>query len=136
MVANPKGPMRIIIQDVKHYKLKQDLLWVGTATLVTVIIWVAYSIYLAFNKTTVDPEVNRLLQPLNPSLDQQTLMSLDDRFTPPDQFTPVGVVTKTYSSNQELVSDLTSPGSTSGANPTGQAPTLTPAPTLPPNANQ
>ena len=81
--------MRIIIQDVKHLQLKQDLLWVGTATLVTVIIWISYTIYVAFNKTSIDSEVAKLLEPLNPSLDQATLMTLDERFVPPEDFTPL-----------------------------------------------
>jgi hypothetical protein len=81
--------MRIIIQDVKHLKLKQDLLWVGTATLVTVIFWVAFAIYTAFNKNTIDPSVQKLLTPLNPSLDQEALAVLDDRFIPPENFTPL-----------------------------------------------
>jgi hypothetical protein len=81
--------MRIIIQDVKHLKIKQDLLWVGTATLATVVIWIGYAIYMAFNVTTVDPAVKKLLTPLNPSLDQQALTILDNRFIPPDNFTPI-----------------------------------------------
>lgn len=84
--------MRIIIQDVKHLKLKQDLLWVGTATLVTVIFWVAFAIYTAFSKTSVDPSVQKLLTPLNPSLDQEALAVLDDQFIPPESFTPLVIL--------------------------------------------
>ena len=76
--------MRLIIQDSKHLKLKQDLLWIGTTTLVTVIIWIVYAIYSAYNQPTFDSDIEQLITPLNPSLDQETLLSLEDRFVPPE----------------------------------------------------
>jgi hypothetical protein len=75
--------MRLIIEDTKHLHLAQDMLWVGTFTLVTVIIWISYSIYLTFTKPIVDPDISRLLEPLNPTLDQATLQNLNSRFNPP-----------------------------------------------------
>lgn len=79
--------MRLIIQDSKHLKLKQDLLWIGTTTLVTVIIWIAYAIYSAYNQPAFDPDIEELIAPLNPSLDQETLLSLENRFIPPEPYT-------------------------------------------------
>lgn len=79
--------MRLIIEDAKNLKLKQDFLWIGTATLVTVIIWVSYSVYSAFNTSQTDPEIQLLLNQFNPNLDMDTLMSLEQKFIPPDDFT-------------------------------------------------
>lgn len=79
--------MRIIIQDIRHLKLKQDFLWVGTVTLVTVIMWITYAIYAAFQKSTVDPEITKLLTPLNSSLDQEAINIIDSRYQPPEEFT-------------------------------------------------
>jgi hypothetical protein len=78
--------MRIIIQDVRHLKLKQDFLWVGTVTLVTVILWIAYAIYAAFQQSTVDPEIVKLTAPLNPTLDQTAISIIDNRYRPPTDF--------------------------------------------------
>ena len=105
--------MRIIIQDIKHLKLKQDLLWVGTTTLVTVILWVAFAIYTAFNKSTIDPSVNKLLEPLNPSLDQVALDSLKNRFVPPEEFT-ILVLDKTGNGQRSVPSGQTQIASSSG----------------------
>jgi hypothetical protein len=119
--------MRIIIQDVQHLKLKQDLLWLGTATLVTVVIWISYAIYAAFNKTTVDSEVQKLLTPLTPTLDRVTLSSLDNRFVPPETF-PIYNVTGEGDSRK--ISTLNSSGepnlATHSAILTKPAPVVTP----------
>jgi hypothetical protein len=91
--------MRIIIQDVKHLKIKQDLLWIGTTTLVTIILWVAYAIYTAFNQSSIDPAIKKLLEPLNPSLDQTALEVVKQRFVVPDDFT-ILVIDSSNSHNQ------------------------------------
>ena len=79
--------MRLIIEDTKHLHFAQEMLWVGTFTLVTVVIWISYSIYLTFVKPTIDPDISQLLEPLNPTLDQATLQNLNNRFNPPTNFT-------------------------------------------------
>jgi hypothetical protein len=106
--------MRIIIQDIRHLQLKQDLLWVGTATLATVIIWIAFAIYTAFNQNTTDLEVKKLLTPLNPSLDQQALSYLSDRYVPPLEFNPIiiekeGSIKKITSVNRTTATSSASP---------------------------
>lgn len=125
--------MRIIIQDTKHLKIKQDLLWVGTATLVTVIIWVVYAVYVAFNRSTVDTSVEKLLTPLNPSLDQAALTRLNDRFVPPADFTILVVNSSDGNDRQVVPLGQTTPEipvSTLSA----QLPSPTPSPT--PAVNQ
>ncbi|OGV96806.1 hypothetical protein A2W24_03140 [Microgenomates group bacterium RBG_16_45_19] len=75
--------MRLIIEDTKHLNLAQDLLWVGTFTLVTVIIWIVYGVYVTFTKPYPDSDTSQLLTPLNPTLDQEMLHNLSQRFAPP-----------------------------------------------------
>ena len=121
--------MRIIIQDVKHLKIRQDLLWVGTATLVTVIMWVVYAVYATLNRSTVDPSIQKLLTPLNPSLDQEALAVLDNRFIPPENFTILvysgeGDTGQIVPLNESVVKTATS----SGRLPTAAGPTPTPLP--------
>lgn len=79
--------MRLILENASQLKFKENMLWIGVMTLATVFIWVSYSVYSAVNKSTIDPNVNKLLTPLNPNLDQELLADLDNRFKPADQFT-------------------------------------------------
>lgn len=48
-------------------------------SLITVIIWAAYEIYYAFNKTTVPEVFEELILPLDPELNVNLLNSLKDR---------------------------------------------------------
>ncbi len=105
--------MRIIIQDAKHLKLKQDMLWIGTTTLVTVVVWVGFAIYTAFNQTKVDTSVSKLLTPLNPSLDQEALAILDKQVNLPTEFS-VLVITKDRPSINVLPPSSSSPSASSG----------------------
>jgi hypothetical protein len=84
--------MRLIIDSSRHLKFKENLLWLGTTTLVTVVIWVVYTIYAAYSRPQLDPEVQALLTPLNPTLDREAIQMLGDLVIPPDEFTPIIVV--------------------------------------------
>ena len=79
--------MRLILHDANQFKFKQDLLWVGVSTLATVVIWIMFSIYSAFTQTTIDPEVQKMLSPINPTLDKSVLAKLEDVYYPPDNYT-------------------------------------------------
>jgi hypothetical protein len=81
--------MRLMIDNTRHLKFKENLLWLGTTTLVTVVIWVVYAIYIAYNKPQLDPEVQALLTPLNPQLDQEAIKMLGEPVIPPENFTPI-----------------------------------------------
>lgn len=81
--------MRLIIEDVRHLKLREQMLILGMTTLVTVVMWITYAIYIAYNKPQVDEEVVGLLSPLDPNLDQETLTGLEGRVAPPTEFTIV-----------------------------------------------
>lgn len=78
--------MRLLISNANQFKVKQDLMWVGILTFVTALVWITYSIYLAYNTSTIDSEVSALLDPLNPTLDQETLSQVSNRFKPPEDF--------------------------------------------------
>lgn len=79
--------MRLLLSNPNQFKLKQDLLWVIILTFITIIIWISYSIYLAYNKSTIDPEVTALLEPLNPALNQKALDILASQIEIPSDFT-------------------------------------------------
>lgn len=79
--------MRLLLSNPNQFKLKQDLLWVIILTFITILIWISYSIYLAYNKSTIDPEVTALLEPLNPTLNQKALDILARQREIPSEFT-------------------------------------------------
>lgn len=79
--------MRLLLSNPNQFKLKQDLLWVIILTFITILIWISYSIYLAYNKSTIDPEVTALLEPLNPTLNQKALDILASQREIPSEFT-------------------------------------------------
>ena len=79
--------MRLMLQDANQFKFKQDLLWVGVSTFATVLIWIFYSIYVAFTQTTIDTEVQSMLTPINPTLDKSVLSLLEDVYYPPEDYT-------------------------------------------------
>jgi len=81
--------MKLIVNDVKHLKLKETLLWLGLSTGFTVFVWVSYSVYAALNKPTFTDEIIELSQPIDPTLNKAALDSLEQRFNPPDAFTVV-----------------------------------------------
>ncbi len=115
--------MRLIVHDYKHLKLKQDLLWVGTSTLVTVIFWIAYAVYSSFTKEYSDPLIEQLATPLDPTINQEVLNSLSDRHVPPEPFVVLTVADESGSNAQPgtgfFVQNATTSGNTASSSALG-----------------
>lgn len=79
--------MRILFQSANQLKYREEMLWLGTTTLATVIIWIIYAVYVAYNTPVVDEQVQNLLKPLTPTLDATTLQGLNQRYTPQEPYT-------------------------------------------------
>lgn len=79
--------MRILFQSANQLKYREEMLWLGTTTLATVIIWIIYAVYVAYNTPVVDEQVQNLLKPLTPNLDATTLKGLNQRYTPQEPYT-------------------------------------------------
>jgi hypothetical protein len=57
--------MRILFQSANQLKYREEMLWLGTTTtLATVIIWIIYAVYVAYNTPVVDEQVQNLLKAL------------------------------------------------------------------------
>jgi uncharacterized protein YpuA (DUF1002 family) len=84
--------MRLLFSNVSQFKFKRDMLTLTVMTFVTVIFWIIYSVYAAFSKSTVDPSIQQLLTPLNPTLNQEVLALFNDRYQPPTDFNILIVV--------------------------------------------
>lgn len=63
----------------KTNKNLAKLSWLMIFTTLTVFIWVGLEIYRMANKTTITPVLQEQLEPLDPSLDGQTINSLKER---------------------------------------------------------
>lgn len=83
--------MRLALESVRQLKFRRNLLLIGSLGLVSILIWMSYSLYDIYRKDIVDPEVDQYLKPLNPSLDLGTLESLQDRYEPPSDFSIIGI---------------------------------------------
>lgn len=65
--------MALSLSDLRQ---KQAFLKVLIFSLVTVIIWVGFSIFRSQNKTAISPELLQLAVPLNPNINAETLNSI------------------------------------------------------------
>ncbi len=65
----------------KFVKLRQEtkLLWALILALVAVLIWIAVSILSPKKEQVISPELRKLAEPLNPSLNQEILNSLSTK---------------------------------------------------------
>lgn len=54
-------------------RLKRDFFRLSIITLVTVIIWIGITVYRVLNVNHVRPEIDKLLSPLTPALDLDTM---------------------------------------------------------------
>ena len=78
--------MRLIIRDIRHWQVKYDTLRFGILSFIVVTAWIGFEIYHAYTTSTINPEVEKYLTPLNPSLNTKVLDNLANRFVPPEQF--------------------------------------------------
>lgn len=81
--------MRLIIKNLKHWRVKRDALTLGILSFVVVILWIAIEVYQTYVQTTVTGDVQDQLEPLSPSIDNQALDGLKNRFSPPGSFSVI-----------------------------------------------
>lgn len=60
-------------------KLSRHVLYTAIITLITVLTWVGFTIYRAYTKTAVSPDVRKQLAPINPKLDTKIIDNLKSR---------------------------------------------------------
>lgn len=72
--------------------VKVDVLVLGIFSLIAVLIWVAYSLYDTFATSTIEPDVEALLEPLDPNLNSDVIAKLQDHYVLPEEFTILAVI--------------------------------------------
>ena len=65
-------------------KLGKDFFRLSILTLVTVIVWIGMTVYRTLNSSQVKPEVTKLLLPLTPTLDLDTIERIRQREIVPE----------------------------------------------------
>jgi hypothetical protein len=62
----------------------KDFFRLSILTLVTVIVWIGMTVYRTLNSSQVKPEVTKLLLPLTPTLDLDTIEKIRQRAVVPE----------------------------------------------------
>ena len=85
-------------------KLKLDVFYLSVISLLTVVVWVGFSVYQSLSKNTVDASVQKLITQINPNLDTEAFYQFQKtRVTPPEEFQ---IITYTRQNNQPLRATL------------------------------
>ncbi len=63
--------------NLGNLQQKQTLLRILVFTLVTVVIWVALTLFRSQQKTGIAPELQKLAEPLNPNIDVQVIERIE-----------------------------------------------------------
>lgn len=65
---------------MNQLKFGKNIFVLSILTLVTAFVWIGYEVYHAYTKTTVPQVVTRLIQPLNPTIDQKALDEIREKY--------------------------------------------------------
>jgi hypothetical protein len=75
--------MKSYLQPLEH---KQTLLRIFVFSLITIIIWVGFSIFLSQSNTALPPELKEISKPLNPNINMETVSRIESkRFYSPEE---------------------------------------------------
>ena len=68
-----------MISQLYEKTLRRDLFRLAIMTLATVVIWIGLETYRAFTKSQIKSEIRRQIVPLTPSLDLDTMETVNQR---------------------------------------------------------
>lgn len=105
---------------MKKIKAQKDILYVSISCFVVVAVWVATNIYHANVTSTIEPDLQTQIVPINPTFDESTIQKIKSR----KKILPV-FESKASSSEAELTPSPTIPEPT-GAGATPALPTTQP----------
>jgi hypothetical protein len=71
--------MKAANKDLSHLYKRQQILQLATFTLVTIFIWIGFSLFRSQKKTSISAEQTLLSQPLTPSINTQVIESLEQK---------------------------------------------------------
>ena len=97
---------------ISNLKQKQAFLRVLVFSLLTVMIWVGFSLFRSQQRTVIPPELLQLAVPLNPNVDLDTVTRLEQKKTYlPSELTgfPVYRLVRDLNGGERLVTGTSSP---------------------------
>lgn len=71
--------MKAPSKDLAHLYKRQQILQLATFTLITIFIWIGFSLFRSQKKTAISAEQTLLSQPLTPSINTQVIESLEQK---------------------------------------------------------
>ena len=92
--------------SLSQLKQKQTIVRILVFSLVTVMIWVGFSLFRSQRKTVISPDLQQLALPLNPNLDLETVSRIEQkRSFQPDELSnfPVYRLVRDQSGKEQLV---------------------------------
>ncbi len=66
---------------MKKNTAQKDILYISISSCVIVVLWVGFNIYHAHVTSTIEPDLQLQIKPINPSFDSQFIQSLKSRQT-------------------------------------------------------
>ena len=58
---------------------KKRNIYLAVFTLITVLCWIAFGVIATYRKTTVTPDITKVITPLNPGIDESVFQELEHR---------------------------------------------------------
>jgi len=100
--------MQLRINNQSNEQFKVSLMYLSVITLVTVISWIGFSVYRTYMTSSIDPEVKKMIQAINPTLDIASLTKYKtSRISLPDQFQIIAVTKQNNQSAQTIIDPFT-----------------------------
>lgn len=85
--------MKLQVENRKVQETRAYMFYAGLSVLVTAVIWTGFSVYSQLTMSKVDTSINKLIKPINPSLDVDFVTSFaNDRLTLPERFLVKAVI--------------------------------------------
>jgi hypothetical protein len=80
--------MKLFLSNPKADQIKESLFFSGILAIIIIVLWIGVSVYGAYNNNRqADKDIQRLLTPINPTLDLEVLREYQNsRVTPPEVF--------------------------------------------------
>ncbi len=71
---------------MKKSTAQKDILYISISSCILVILWVGFNIYHAHVTSTIEPDLQLQIQPIEPRFDSEVIQNLKTRQTPPAIF--------------------------------------------------
>jgi hypothetical protein len=64
---------------MKKGKAQKDILYIAISSFILVVIWIGFSIYHAYVDSTIEPDLQIQIEPIEPTFDKETINNIRNR---------------------------------------------------------